>query len=219
MPMQVPTSLPDIGYGTSGISSAFLDTLRNYQSPSIFNMPQWGQVQSLLQPDKSGLSPNLNSMLNIGQQVIQRQTQQDVASQMSTALGRGMEGSSIEAAGVAGAQAAGQNSLANLLSSIFGQQNQLSSQYVQNLMGGMQANQQLDFNQLQILLQYLQSQMESTANIGMYGEGMGSAMNMAGKKQSSDIISALIGAGGMLGAGALKYGAGTGAGALKLVSP
>src|SRR3990167_4799879 len=102
LPILSPNDVPDIlGGGPSSV--AFGRQFVNVaQSPlsSIIDDPRFAQVRGLLQPGAGGLSPNLDRLLELGLQRIRQGTAGNVAEARTQALGRGLEGSTIEAAGV-----------------------------------------------------------------------------------------------------------------------
>ena len=150
----------------------------NYQAN-----PTYGQLASLLGPGPNGgLNSNLMAQYNQGAQIIGQNTGANEAQAMSTAQGNGLGGSTIAAQGVENAQFGGQMADSSLMASLYGQQNQNTSQLASDLFSGSQSD-------LSSLLSLYDSAGTSAANMAMYGEGLTAAMQQA-QQSDQDMMSA-----------------------------
>lgn len=149
------------------------------------------------QPTMSGdVLPYIVKTMQAPVESLKESTAQNVAAAQSGAMQRGMAGSDIEAAGMAGARATGAQQIADMHANI---SNQLA-QYIMQAYGmDIQANTQMFQNIAQAIGQKLSMDQEYNMFIQQLGE-MG---HEAASSRQAELLGAGIGALGTLGAGAI----------------
>lgn len=155
------------------------------------------KLQDMLGPGAGGgLNANLMAQYTQGQSLIGQGTQANVASAMSSGQGRGLGGSSIAAQGVESAKYQGTMAESSLMSSLYGQQNQNTTQLAGYLAQG--SNQQLSD-----LLGIYESAGTSAANMQMYSQGLQEALSAAQASASATAKAGMWAGLGALGGGAV----------------
>lgn len=199
----IPTipDLPGPGMGaTDRFNQAFLSTLGKSGTPSAAGTGSFKTAQDLLAPGEGGLSTTLQRLYDMSVGKIDQATAGNIASAQTGALGRGLEGSSIEQAGVGAAQYAGEQARASLLASLLGQQVGQTSQLAQGLFGAGQQEAGFGMDQLLALLQFLSGQGEGAANLSMFGQTQDQFANLARGNNQAGTTNALIGGGSAIAA-------------------
>ena len=143
--------------------------------------PTYQSLQALLGPGTNGaLNTNLMSQYNSGAQLIGAQGNQNVATAISGAQGRGLGGSSIAAQGVENANFNTTMADESLLGSLYGVQNQNTQALAGDLMQGSTST-------MNDLISIYDSAGTSAANMSMYSSALQEALNAANKASSAQL--------------------------------
>lgn len=197
MPAYTP-EIPSIFSGMGGVDKLAGEKVNLLtQSPvsSAAGNPMFAQIMNLLAPGAGGMSPNLDALYNIGSERIGRQQSQDVASARTMALGRGMEGSSIEELGVKGANDTAAMARSNLLGSLLGQQQNNSSQLAEMLFRSLTMEAGFDEDRIKMLLSVLNDSSDSIGNFDLFQRMMAHGGALADRQNKAQENAAWIGAG------------------------
>ena len=182
---------------SGNIQSNYLDSaipeLRNSPNPNILNSDAFAKIRALLAPPTDGgLNPNLQGMYDSGARSNAMGASAAGASAKSDAVGRGLEGSSVEAYGVNNAKFAESMANSDLMAKLFGMQNQNSNNLAGMEFQGASAEDTQVEDRLKLLMQLLSGQSESNANIGMFNTEMDANNQLADKQMMSNLMGALI---------------------------
>ena len=187
MPPSILGSAPDALPASTGsgpldaYTKAALDALSG--GVDYTQSPTYKSLQALLGPGEGGgLNPSLLNQYNSAQPLIQQGVNQNKATAMSGASGRGLGGSSIEAQGVENAEFQGTMENASLLSSLYGEQNANTGQLASDLFQGSTST-------MNSLLGIYDSAGVSAANMQMYSQGLQEALAAADKAANAQIWS------------------------------
>lgn len=194
----IPTKLPATtgNPGLDKYTGASLDALKSAPTTDIFSSDAFAQIQKLLGPGAGGgLSPALMAMFSQGQKTNALNTSAAVAGAKSDAVGRGLEGSTVESQGVQNAKFTGSMADSNLMAQLFGLQNQNSGSLASMLFQGQQGNDAQIQDRLKMLLSILSGAGDSSANISMFREGLSAEEKAAKDAATSQLLSSIIGGG------------------------
>jgi hypothetical protein len=215
MTTQAGVGMPQVAGATSANPfQSMIGGLQNMQgfqfnTPKVSGSnPTYQDVMGMLTQQPTSLTnqlmPGLSQILGLQTESMlpyfQQQTQQGVAQQQTAAQQRGLTGSSIEAAGMLGAQQAG---TANMNQFIAQQLGQLGGAYQQGMTQDVNTQNQMYQNVAQAMGQQMANQIQQEQFNRALAEQSYMSSKMGQNQLWGSLISGGLGAAGMLGGAAI----------------